>query len=411
MLDLTPIARAEHILGIVAGMLLVGLFASWLARRLHLPDLILFLVAGLLLGPHAGGLLQLPPDSVLEPLILGLGASYILFEGGMDVRLGLLRDIGVTVTLLATLGVLITAAVVAVTAHAALGMDWMLAALLGASIAATDPAALIPMFTQIHISERLTQAVICEAAFNDAVSAVLTFALLGAVAGGTGFSPGGVALGFATQAGLGVLVGAGVGMLAAIVVGHARYGFLRAYAPLVMLVTVIGAYVGADRLHGSGFMAVFIAGVVVGNRETFGLQFGEDQARRLDEYVDSTSLIMRMVVFMLVGAKIDPAALQDQWSGTLACIAALVLVARPLAVLACALPDRRARWSWHEVLFMFWTRETGVIPAALAGMLLTSGLPDAPRIAAVIFAAILVTILLQGSTTRWLAGRLGLLEQ
>ena len=86
-----------------------------------------------------------------------------------------------------------------------------------------------------------------------------------------------------------------------------------------------------------------------------------------------------------------------------------MLVARPLTVFACALPDRRARWSFNELLFMCWTRETGVIPAALAGLLLGMKAPEADMIASVTFIAILATILIQAPTTRWLGGRLGLL--
>ena len=94
----------------------------------------------------------------------------------------------------------------------------------------------------------------------------------------------------------------------------------------------------------------------------------------------------------------------------LAVVAVFMFVARPAAVFLCALPDRKARWTWQEMLFMCWTRETGVIPGALAGLLMGMGAPEAPLIASVTFIAILVTILLQATTTKWLAGRLGLLE-
>jgi cell volume regulation protein A len=88
-----------------------------------------------------------------------------------------------------------------------------------------------------------------------------------------------------------------------------------------------------------------------------------------------------------------------------------MLFARPIAVLACVLPDRRARWERNEILFMFWTRETGVIPAALSGMLIGMKVPYADVIAAITFMAILATLIIQASTTRWLAAKLGLLEE
>jgi cell volume regulation protein A len=125
----------------------------------------------------------------------------------------------------------------------------------------------------------------------------------------------------------------------------------------------------------------------------------------------TTAFIMRLFIFILLGAQVDFALMAQFWSGGVIVVGVLMLVARPLAVFACALPDRRARWSLKEMLFMCWTRETGVIPAALAGLLLGMKAPGAPMIASVTFVAILMTILIQAPTTKWLAARLGLLEE
>jgi cell volume regulation protein A len=135
------------------------------------------------------------------------------------------------------------------------------------------------------------------------------------------------------------------------------------------------------------------------------------EAQRLDEFVLTTSFIMRIFIFILLGAQVDFALMQQYWLGGAAVVAVLMLVARPITVFACALPDRRARWEWKEMLFMCWTRETGVIPAALAGLLLGIDAPNAQLIASVTFVAILMTILIQAPTTRWLAARLALLEE
>jgi len=97
--------------------------------------------------------------------------------------------------------------------------------------------------------------------------------------------------------------------------------------------------------------------------------------------------------------------------GGVAVVAVFMLLARPVTVFICALPDRRAKWSVKEMLFMCWTRETGVIPGALAGLMMGMGAPEAKMIASVTFIAILMTILIQATTTRWLAGKLGLLEK
>lgn len=410
MAELESVLNAKHLLLLLAVLLGAGAVCSWLARKLHLPDLVLYLLAGVLLGPHAIGFLEVPADSTLGQLMLSFGASYILFEGGTGVRFDVLRHIWITVTAISTLGVLVTASVVAAAAHQLLAMPWLTALLLGAVIAATDPAALIPMFKQIRVRERLAQMVVCEAAFNDAVSAVLAFSLVGMAGGAAAPTFGAAAAGFASQAGIGLLAGAAMGFAAAFLMGHERYGFLRDYGPLVTLITVAGAYLGADDLRASGFMAVFVAGVILGNRRYFGFTLAPDETRRLHEYTDTTAMILRVIIFMLLGAQMDPKVMRGEWWGAVGCVLVFMLVARPVTVLVCALPDRRVRWSWRELLFMCWTRETGVIPGALAGMLLAHGVPHADRIAGVTFLAILVTLLLQGGTTRWLAHRLDLLE-
>jgi cell volume regulation protein A len=178
----------------------------------------------------------------------------------------------------------------------------------------------------------------------------------------------------------------------------------------VTLIAVVGAYFAADGLHASGFMAVFVFGIVLGNRESFGIRMDEGEAAKLEDYVLTTAFIMRLFIFILLGAQVDFTLMSQYWLGGVAIVIVLMLVARPATVFLCALPDRRARWSFAEMLFMCWTRETGVIPAALAGLLLGMKAPGAQMIASVTFIAILMTILIQAPTTEWLGRKLGLLE-
>jgi potassium/hydrogen antiporter len=124
----------------------------------------------------------------------------------------------------------------------------------------------------------------------------------------------------------------------------------------------------------------------------------------------TTSFILRLFIFILLGAQVDFVMIGQYWLGGIAVVTVLMLVARPATVFLCAMPDRRARWSFREMLFMCWTRETGVIPAALAGLLSGMKAPEAPMIESVTFVAILMTILIQAPTTEWLARKLGLLR-
>ena len=123
----------------------------------------------------------------------------------------------------------------------------------------------------------------------------------------------------------------------------------------------------------------------------------------------TTALIMRMFIFILLGTQVDFGLMNQYLLGGVAVVVVFMLVARPVTVFLCALPDRRAKWSFKEMLFMCWTRETGVIPGALAGMLVGMKAPGAQIIASVTFIAILMTILIQATTTKWLAKKLGLL--
>jgi potassium/hydrogen antiporter len=285
------------------------------------------------------------------------------------------------------------------------------ALLLGATIASTDPATLVPIFRQIKIRDRVAQTVMAESAFNDATGAIITLAVL-TVATGTGeLSIAASLFDLLKQAGIGIIVGAVLGYLAALLIAHDRWAFLAEYAPVVTLMAVIGAYFAADGLHASGFMAVFVFGIVLGNKDAFGFKMSQAEAQKLDDFVMTTAFIMRLFIFLLLGAQVDFQLIGQYWSGGIIVVAIFMLVARPLTVFLCALPDRRAKWSFNEMLFMCWTRETGVIPAALAGLLLGMKAPGAQLVASVTFIAILMTILIQAPTTRWLAASLGLLEE
>jgi potassium/hydrogen antiporter len=392
-------------------ILAIGTITGLLAQKIRIPDVAVFLVVGMAIGPEALGLINIKPDSALNQIILLFGASYILFDGGASLRFSVLKQVWITIVVIATIGVLITAAITGIGAYYVLGVPWIVALLLGATLASTDPATLVPIFRQVHIRDRVAQTVMSESALNDAMGAIVTFGVLG-VAMGTGeFSLTSSILDLLKQSIIGIVAGVGFGYLAALLIAHERLGFLANYAPVVTLVAVIGAYFAADGLQASGFMAVFVFGIMIGNKESYGFNMEAEEARKLDEYVSTTAFIMRLFIFILVGAQVDFGLMGQYLTGGVIVVIILMLVARPVTVFACALPDRRARWSVKEMLFMCWTRETGVIPGALAGLLVGMKAPGAQMIASVTFIAILMTILIQAPTTRWLGKGLGLLVE
>ena len=401
---------AQHTLLLCGLILAIGTLAAFVAQRIRIPDVAIFLVAGIVMGPHALDLIDIKADSALNQIILLFGASYILFDGGAVLRLSVLKEVWITIVVIATVGILITACIVALAASYIFGLPLAVAGLLGATLASTDPATLIPIFRQVRIRDRVAQTVMSESAFNDAMGAILTFTLLALATGSGHVSFGSSVFDLLRQSVIGVLAGLALGYLAGLLIAHEKWAFLAEYAPVVTLVAVIGAYFAASGLQASGFMAVFVFGIVLGNKEAFGFQMEAGEAQKLDEFVLTTSFIMRLFIFILLGAQVDFAVIGSHWLGGVGVVTVLMLVARPVTVFVCALPDRRAKWSFAELLFMCWTRETGVIPAALAGLLLGMKAPQAHLIASVTFVAILMTILIQAPTTEWLGRRLGLMQ-
>jgi len=401
---------AKHTLASCGLILAIGTITGLLAQKIKIPDIAVFIIVGILVGPEALGLIDIKSDSPVNQIILLFGASYILFDGGASLRFEVLKGVWPTIVVLATAGVVITAAITGLAAYYVLGAPVPVALLLGAAIASTDPATLVPIFRQVHIRDRVAQTVVSESAFNDATGAVVTFGVLAVAMGTTQFSLASALLDLAQQAAIGILAGLVLGYLAALLIAHERWAFLAEYAPVVTLAAVIGAYFTADGLKASGFMAVFVFGMVIGNKDAFGFKMEAGEQQKLEEYVTTTAFIARLFIFILLGTQIDFALMGQYLAGGIVVVAIFMLVARPVTVFLCALPDRRAQWSLNEMLFMCWTRETGVIPAALAGLLLAVKAPGAQMIASVTFIAILMTILIQAPTTKWLAGKLDLLE-
>lgn len=400
---------AKHALLMFGIILALGTLSGLLARLAKVPDVVIFLLIGMLIGPGLLGWVNIKADSALNQLIMIFGSSYILFDGGASIRLKVLKEVWITLLALATLGVLITAAITGAAAYYLLGVSPIVALLLGSVIASTDPATLVPVFKQVRIKERVAQTVMSESAFNDAIGAILTFTVLGVAMGAGDFSLGAAITDLLKQSLLGIVIGGVLGYLAALMISHEKLGFLAEFAPVVSLMAVIAAYMGADGMGSSGFMAVFVFGIMLGNQSSLGFKQAEQESHQLEDFVMTTALIMRMFIFILLGTQVNFALMGQYLFAGVAVVAVFMLVARPATVFLCALPDRRANWSYKEMLFMCWTRETGVIPGALAGLLLGMKAPGADIIASVTFIAILMTILIQATTTKWLARKLDLL--
>lgn len=386
-----------------------GLILGKLSEKPRIPDVAAYLVYGIILGPAVLNLIGVPSQSNVNQFILNLGATLILFEGGRGLELSMLKRVWLSISLLATFGVFITAAVVAVTVHLVLGEPWIFSLLTGSVIASTDPATLIPVFQRVFVRPKLQQTAEAESAFNDATGTVLVATLLAAGTSGGAIHFGPAVLDFVKSAGVGIIIGFAVGIVSLTLISRRAWGLFHEFGSFVMLIGALGAYAGASALGASGFMAAFVAGVISGNAKTFGWELASHTNQNVEHFNHAMTLMMRMMIFVLLGSQVDFTLVSRYLVPGLIIVGIFMVVGRPLTVLASLLPDRKARWQAREIGFMFWVRETGVIPAALAGMLTAKGVRGADLISSITFMAILLTIVIQASTTEAVAKRLGVL--
>lgn len=401
--------ETNQMLELIAIVLFSGVLFSKLSKLIHMPDVVMYILAGILIGPTALGIINISDYPAANPLILTFGAAYILYDGGREINLKVLNKVKFSVLLLATIGVLVSTLITGLAASKILGLDLLTGLLLGSVIASTDPSVLVPLFKSMNISKKLKQTIIAESAFNDAVGAITTLTLLSLVAGNT-FSLGATVMELGVSAFGGILVGIAVGLPASYLIASRKHGIFSEHPSEIGLATVISAYVLATHFEFSGFLAVFVVGMICGNKKFMGLWVPEAQYVTQVRFKEVLTLILRMMIFILLGASIDFSILFSNLGGALLVVAVLIFVARPVSVLVSIPWDRQAKWNLKEVLYMCWVRETGVIPAALAGMMLAAEVPGARLISAVTFAAIFITLTFQASTAKLLAHVLKLEE-
>ena len=206
------------------------------------------------------------------------------------------------------------------------------------------------------------------------------------------------------------VIGVVAGVVLAAAISSHRAGIWRESAAIAVLAVVTISFFSLDTSGGSGYLGAFLAGLIVGNMKDLGLALHDPHEMEMREFAYNLADLVTLIVFVVLGANIPFEALGDNLLPALAVLAVLLLVARPLTVLACLLPDRGAAWQREEIAFICWTRETGVIPAALVGVLAGLGVPYNDVLASVVALAIVLTLLVQALPARWLAGKLGLME-
>jgi cell volume regulation protein A len=391
-------------------VLIAALVARFLASFLRIPEILLLVAMGALFGPSALDVIDAPLDSIGAQLMFTLGVSLILFYGGLNLSLPLLRRVWLGLGMLVVPGVLLTALITGVAAYLVFDLPFEAALLVGAVLSPTDPAILIPLFVRSRLRPKVVQTVVAESAFNDPTGAALALALAGVLLSGDGSLAEPVAE-FAVDLGVSTVIGLIAGVLLAAAISSHRSGIWRESSALAVLTVVTISYFSLDTAGGSGYLGAFLAGLIVGNMEHLGLAMHSEHEREMRAFAFNTADLVTLFVFVVLGANIPFDDLGANFLPALAVLAVLMLVARPLTVLVCTLPDRAAAWTARERVFLCWTRETGVVPAALVGVLAGLGVPHTEVYASVVALAIVMTLLLQALPASWLAQRLGLLER
>lgn len=396
------IQSANQLMELVGLVILAGLIFGKISEVIKMPDVVLYILAGIILGPNLLNWINIGKYPVENQLILSFGAAYILYDGGREIDFKILNKVKVSVSLLATLGVIISTVIVGYVATKAFKIPLEYGLLMASVIASTDPSVLVPLFKTMNISNKLKQTIISESAFNDAAGAVITFSIIGIIMGGE----------FSISAGIfevaksiigGVIVGGAIGYLSHIVIDEKKFGILRESPSEIIIVAVTGAYLISEKFGFSGFMAVFIVGMFCGNKKMFDFWIPENSFQTHLRFKEVFTIILRMMIFVLLGTQLEFVNLFKNLTPALIVVAVLIFVARPISVILSVIVDRKAQWKWQEIVYMMWVRETGVIPAALSGMIMTMGIKHADIISSVTFATILITLTLQASTSKLLA--------
>jgi len=380
-------------------LILLGIGSSKFSARLGMPVLVLFLGVGMLAGSEGiGGLVF--DDYSLANGIASLALALILFDGGLQTPMSAVRAVWRPALSLATIGVVLTAALTGIAAAWVLGVPVLYGMLLGAIVGSTDAAAVFSVLRNsgVKLPERISATLEVESASNDPMAIFLTIGLIEIILG-TVDSAGALALLFTLQFGVGTVVGGGVGLAAAWVINRINLDTAGLYPVMVTAVGLLTFGLAAV-LGGSGFLAVYIAGVVLGNSD---LVF----RRGILLFNDASAWLGQIVLFVMLGLLSSPARLISVAGEGLLIALVLILVARPVAVALSTLPFRFRR---KEFVFVSWVGLKGAVPITLATFPLLAGVEGSERLFDAVFFVVLVSALTQGWSLPAVARWLGLAE-
>jgi potassium/hydrogen antiporter len=375
-------------------VLLASIVGTRVATRVGFPSLLLFLLVGVVLGEDGIGVNF---DDVELARNVGTAAlAVILVEGGLTTRFSDVRKVLAPAGVLATLGVVISTAITAAGAHLLLGIDWQLALLLGAIVSSTDAAAVFSVLRVLPLPRRLAGLLEAESGFNDApaVILVLMFSTMPFV-----LEPESAVADLVYELLVGAGLGLGCGFLGAMALRRIALPASGLY-PIATFGLGIVAFAAAGAVHASGFIAAYLAAVVLANS-------GLPHRSATRSFAEGLGWLAQIGLFALLGLLVDPSELPGELVPAIVIGLVRLLIARPISVLGSLIGFRIP---FREQLFLSWAGLRGAVPIVLATFPIVAGVPDSHRLLNIVFILVVVFTLVQGPSLHPIARLLGLVS-
>ncbi|CAM5335734.1 MULTISPECIES: potassium/proton antiporter [Streptomyces] len=374
-------------------MLLVAVAAVRVSSRSGLPSLLVYLGIGVAMGVDGIGHLSFSNAELTQ--VIGYAALVvILAEGGLGTSWKEMRPALPSAAALALAGVAVSVGVTASAAHYLAGLEWRQALIIGAVVSSTDAAAVFSVLRRVPLPSRITGTLEAESGFNDApvVILVVAFCTAGPIEHWY------VLIGeILLELAIGAAIGLAIGWLGALGLRHVALPASGLY-PIAVLAIATTAYAAGSMAHGSGFLAVYLCALVLGNAKL-------PHAPATRGFADGLGWIAQIGMFVLLGLLVTPHELAKDVLPALVIGLVLTAVARPLSVFVSLAPFRRP---WREQALMSWAGLRGAVPIILATIPMVAGVRGSERLFNIVFILVVVYTLVQGPTLPWLARRLGL---
>ena len=383
-----------HLILAAGALLAAGLSASLLAGRLRLPGLVLFIAVGMVLGSDGAGWIAFDDYEAAQSVGI-VALALILFEGGLTAGFPEIRPVLAASIGLALVGTLVTAILAGFAAAWLFDLTLLEGMLLGAVLSSTDGAAVFAVLRGSTLRRRLARTLEAEAGLNDPVAVLLVLGFIHWMQD-PGYNAADMAVAFVQELGIGLVVGLAVGLVGVYALRRSRLGSAGLY-PVASLAIAALAFGGAQSLHGSGFLAVYLAGLVLGT--------GQIPAKRtMTTFHNGLGWLAQVVMFLVLGLLVFPSDLgRVALEGTILALV-VVLVARPIGVFAGTLG---AGFSVAEKVVLGWAGLRGAVPVVLATFAVLADVPNSTEFFNVVFFAVLLSTVVQGATFEPLAKLLG----